>query len=104
MDTTLIIEKYRKPALITLALLLYTLAGFVLLPKVMQSKLPEMIEAETGRKASLELVEFNPFSLELSLQGFVMHEKDMQTFVSFKELFTNVQVWSSIRPLKIMET
>lgn len=72
MDTTLIIEKYRKPALIILALLLlYTLVGFVLLPKLMQSKLPEMIEAETGRKASLELVEFNPFSLELSLQGFV---------------------------------
>ena len=103
MDTTQLIEKYRKPALITLALVLfYTLAGFVLLPKYLQSKLPELIETETGRKASLELVEFNPYSLELSLQGFSMLEKDQQTFVSFKELYTNVQVWSSIRHLTLV--
>ncbi|WP_158083113.1 DUF748 domain-containing protein [Methyloprofundus sedimenti] len=98
-----LIERYRKPVLITVGLvLLYTLAGFVLLPKYMQSKLPELIETETGRKASLELVEFNPFSLKLSLQGFSMQEKDLQTFVSFKELFTNIQVWSSIRNLTLV--
>ena len=103
MDITQLIEKYRKPALITLALVLfYTLAGFVLLPKYLQSKLPELIETETGRKTSLELVEFNPYSLELSLQGFSMQEKDLQTFVSFKELYTNVQVWSSIRHLTMV--
>ena len=80
MDTSQIIENYRKPALITFAvLLLYTLVGFVVLPKYMQSKLPDLIETETGRKASLELVEFNPYSLELSLQGFSMQEKDQQT-------------------------
>ncbi|WP_428353542.1 DUF748 domain-containing protein [Methyloprofundus sp.] len=103
MDTSQLIEKYRKPVLIAVGLLLfYTLAGFVLLPKFMQSKLPELIETETGRKASLELVEFNPFSLELSLQGFVMQEQDLQTFVSFKEFFTNVQVWSSIRHMTLV--
>ncbi|MBT5222889.1 MAG: DUF748 domain-containing protein [Gammaproteobacteria bacterium] len=103
MDTSQIIENYRKPALITFAvLLLYTLVGFVVLPKYMQSKLPDLIETETGRKASLELVEFNPYSLELSLQGFSMQEKDQQTFFSFKELFTNIQVWSSIRNLTLV--
>ena len=103
MDNTQLIEKYRKPVLIILSLvLLYTLAGFVLLPKFMQSKLPELIETETGRKTSLELVEFNPYSLKLSLQGFSMQEKDLQTFVSFKELFTNIQVWSSIRNLTLV--
>ena len=82
MDTSQIIENYRKPALITFAvLLLYTLVGFVVLPKYMQSKLPDLIETETGRKASLELVEFNPYSLELSLQRFSMQEKDQQTFL-----------------------
>ena len=103
MDNTQLIEKYRKPVLIILSLvLLYTLAGFVLLPKFMQSKLPELIETEAGRKTSLELVEFNPYSLELSLQGFAMQEQDLQTFVSFKALFTNVQVWSSIRNLTLV--
>ena len=103
MNTAQLIEKYRKPALITLGLvLLYTLAGFVLLPKFMQSKLPELIETETGRKASLERVEFNPFSLELSLQGFSMQEQDLQTFVSFDEFYTNLQVWASVWKLAVV--
>ena len=103
MDTELLIEKFRKPVLIFAGLVLvYALAGFVLLPKFMQSKLPEFIESETGRKASIEHIEFNPFSLELSLQGFVMQEQDLQTFVSFNELFTNLQVWSSLWNLALV--
>lgn len=103
MDTTLLIEKFRKPVLITIGLILvYALAGFVLLPRFMQSKIPELIESETGRKASLERIEFNPFSLELSLQGFSMQEQDSQTFISFSELFTNVQVWASLWNLALV--
>lgn len=103
MNTAQYIERFRKPVLIFAGLVsVYALAGFVLLPKYMHSKLPGLIETETGRKASLERVEFNPFSLELSLQGFSMQEQDLQTFVSFKELFANVQVWSSIGNLALV--
>lgn len=103
MDTTRLIEKSRKPLLIAVVILLiYALIGFVVLPKVLQSKLPELIKTETGREASLERVEFNPFTLELSLQGFAMQEQDLQTFVSFSELFANVQFWSSLRQLALV--
>ncbi len=103
MDIKLLIERFRKPVLITVGLVaFYALAGFVLLPKYLQSKIPELIETETGRKASLERIEFNPFLLELRVQGFAMQEQDLQTFVSFKEFFTNVQVWSSIRHLALV--
>ena len=97
------IEKFRKPALIFAGLIAtYTLAGFVLLPMFMESKIPELIETETGRKASIDKIEFNPFSLELSLQGFAMQEQDAQTFVSFADLSVNVQVWASLFNLALV--
>ncbi|NOR80569.1 MAG: DUF748 domain-containing protein, partial [Methyloprofundus sp.] len=103
MDTSKLIEKVRKPVLITTGLIsAYALVGFVILPKGLESQIPKMIESETGRKATLEKIDFNPFSLELSLQGFSMQEKDLQTFVSFDEFFINVQVWSSLRNLALV--
>ena len=103
MDTKQLIERFRKPVLITVGLVsLYALIGFVLLPKYMQRKIPELIETETGRKAALKNIDFNPFSLELSVQGFSMQEKDLQTFSSFEEFFVNVQVWSSLRHLALV--
>jgi len=75
---------------------LYALIGFVILPTVLTSKIPELIEQTTGRKAALEKIEFNPFSLELRLTNFVMQEKDLQDFVKFSNFFVNVQVWDSI--------
>lgn len=103
MNTAQLIEKVRKPILIIVGLVvLYSLAGFILLPKFMQSKLPELVASETGRHVSIERIEFNPFSLELSLQGFVMQENDLQTFVSFDEFFANLQVWSSLWNLALV--
>jgi len=75
---------------------LYTVIGFVILPMVLTHKIPELIEETTGRKASLEKIEFNPFSLELRLTNFVMQEKDLQDFVKFSNFFVNVQVWDSL--------
>lgn len=103
MDTSTLIEKVRKPALITTGLIsAYALVGFVILPKVLESQIPKMIESKTGRKAALEKLDFNPFSLELSLQGFSMQEKDLQTFISFDEFFVNVQFWSSLKNLALV--
>ncbi len=102
MNTELM-NKFRKPVLIVLGVILaYALIGFVILPAILKSKLPEMVETETGRKATLEQVKFNPFSLELSLLGFSMQEKDPQTFVSFDKFFVNVQVWASIKEFALV--
>ncbi|NOQ16139.1 MAG: DUF748 domain-containing protein [Methyloprofundus sp.] len=101
---TEIIEKVRKPALIVGGLIAtYALLGFIILPKVIESQLPSIIETETGRKASLEQVDFNPFSLEFALHGFAMQEaNEQQKFVAFKEFYINVQVWSSIKNMALV--
>ncbi len=93
-----LITKPPKPVLIVTGLIsLYALLGFVILPSYMQTKLPELITSETGRKSTIESIEFNPFSLELSLINFSMQEVDSQEFVKFDEFYINVQVWESAK-------
>jgi len=95
---TELITKFRKPVLIVTGLIsFYALLGFVILPSYMQTKLPELIVSETGRKSTIESIEFNPFSLELSLINFSMQEVDSQEFVKFNEFYINVQVWESAK-------
>lgn len=93
-----LLKKFRKPILIVSGIIsFYALLGFVLLPHYMQAKLPELIEAETKRKVKLERIEFNPFSLELSLRNFSIQEKNPQDFIKFDEFYINIQVWKSIQ-------
>ncbi|MCF7970874.1 MAG: DUF748 domain-containing protein [Methylococcaceae bacterium] len=92
------IKKVRKPVLILAGLIsLYALLGFLILPRYIQTKLPELIASETGRKATIERIEFNPFSLEMNLLNFSMQEKDTQDFLKFSEFYINVQVWESVK-------
>jgi hypothetical protein len=95
---TELITKFPKSVLIIAGLIsFYALLGFVILPSYMQTKLPELITSETGRKSTIESIEFNPFSLELSLINFSMQEVDSQAFVKFDEFYINVQVWESVK-------
>jgi hypothetical protein len=57
--------------LLTIAIVLavYAVAGFYIVPAVLEAKLPDMIEQQTGRKASVERIQFNPFLLVASLQN-----------------------------------
>ncbi|MEY3808480.1 MAG: hypothetical protein RI893_1456, partial [Pseudomonadota bacterium] len=48
---------------------IYAVLGFYGVPVLIKSKLPAVMQNETGRKASVETVRFNPFSLQLSVQG-----------------------------------
>ncbi|MDO9266100.1 MAG: hypothetical protein Q7U00_03360, partial [Sulfurimonas sp.] len=66
--------KGKKPylyALLLLALLpiLYSIAGFWLIPLYIGKALPEKVAGQTGMRLTLDNVTFNPFSYTLSLQG-----------------------------------
>ncbi|NOQ63761.1 MAG: DUF748 domain-containing protein [Methyloprofundus sp.] len=103
MNIPVLLKKYRKSlSIITGLIAFYTLLGFLILPMLVENQLPKLIESATGRKASIEKVSFNPYSLKLHLQGFSMQEKDLQTFVSFDEFFFNIQFLSSIKNLALV--
>ncbi|MDO9046930.1 MAG: DUF748 domain-containing protein [Methylobacter sp.] len=75
---------------------IYAILGFYLLPMLVKSKLPTLIRQETGRKASVSTVRFDPFSLQLSLQEFVLQEPNGQLFVRFDGFFIDINAVQSI--------
>ncbi len=75
---------------------IYTALGFYGLPKLIKSKLPIFIQQQTGRKADLAVVRFDPFSLQLSVQGFELQEPEGQLFARFDELFIDINALQSI--------
>ncbi len=76
---------------------IYAALGFYGLPKLVKSKLPELIQQETGRKAAITTVKFDPFSLQISLQGFKLQEPNDQLFAGFDELQVSINARESIR-------
>lgn len=74
----------------------YAALGFFVLPTLIKSKLTTLIQQETGRKASIATVRFNPFSLQLSLQGFELQEPGRQPFARFDDFFIDINALHSI--------
>ncbi len=85
--------------LLTIAIVLavYAVAGFYIVPAVLKAKLPDMIEQQTGRKASVEKVQFNPFTLFASLQNVEVQEKNGQPFAAFDHFHFNINAFESIK-------
>lgn len=75
---------------------IYAALGFYVLPMLVKSKLPTLIQQETGRKASISTVRFDPFSLQLSLQGFELQEPSGQLFAGFDGFIVNINARQSI--------
>lgn len=75
---------------------IYAALGFYVLPMLVKSKLPALIQQETGRKASISTVRFDPFSLQLSLQGFELQEPSGQLFAGFDGFIVNINARQSI--------
>ena len=91
------LQTLRKLVLIIVGVLvLYALCGFLILPALLQAKLPGLIQQETGRKASVEKVSINPFSLEFKLAGFSIQDSDAQPFIGFDVLAANLNGLDSI--------
>jgi len=86
----------KKTLLITVLVLLaiYTLVGFFLIPAILKPKLITAIEETTHRSVQVGSVSTNPFALSLSIQDFVLKDRDSSVMVSFKELYINYEIRS----------
>lgn len=85
-----------KRALIGLmtALVCYCLLGFLILPGVAQRVINQQLIQYATVPARLERIEFNPFSLELTLYNLRLGEAD-QPQLGFERLYLDLQ-WSSL--------
>ncbi len=95
--------RFLKPLIITISLVVaYAVLGFYIVPAVLKSKIPSIIQEETGRKASIANIEFNPFTLFASIQSFKIQEKNGKPFVGFDTFNVKINTFQSIKQLALV--
>ncbi|MCA9471355.1 MAG: DUF748 domain-containing protein [Nitrospira sp.] len=100
-----IFRNIRRLILVLVSLvLLYAVLGFVVIPWVAESKLPELLSEQLGRTVLVEDIAFNPFTLSLDVQGFEVQESDQSPLFGFQRLFVNFQISSLFRQVYAFET
>lgn len=79
------------------ALVLYTLGGFFVVPLLVKNSIEKQSLSMIGRQASVETVRWNPFSLSLTIEGFSLPDRPGSILVGFDSLYANAQVSSLFR-------
>jgi hypothetical protein len=89
----------RNPWILTLtaALLVYTLAGFSLIPYLVQHYVPELASQHLKRDASVGEVGFNPFVFTFEAHDFELKDSDGQPILRFDRLFIDFELESIFR-------
>ncbi len=80
------------------AFILFTIAGFFIVSPVLKSVLIKKLSENLHREVSIGKIQFNPYVLSLKITGFNIKERgSADTFVSFEELYINIQSVSLIK-------
>jgi uncharacterized protein involved in outer membrane biogenesis len=77
-----------------IALIVYALVGFFLLPAIIKRQMLQRLPAITQRMVAVQQVKLNPFALSLTIRGFTLKETNGDVFYSFDELYVNLQLVS----------
>ncbi len=79
------------------AFLIYTIAGFLVVPAVAKKLIVDTVFDLTGREVTVGKVRCNPFALTFTVRGFSMPDRPNSTMVSFEEFYANAQLSSIFR-------
>jgi len=94
--------KKKSASIAGLLLALYTLVGFLAIPLIAESILPDKLNQYLNRPAAVENISLNPYTLTLSIEELEIKEKaGEKTFVAFDRFFVNLQ-WSSLFNLALI--
>lgn len=74
--------------------LIYAVAGFLVLPPIIRAQAVKQLSAQLGRPVSIEKVRINPFVLSIALQGLLIKDLDGEPFVSWDNVYVNFQLSS----------
>jgi len=78
-------------------LALYAFAGFLWVPRLIQSSVLETFERDYGRKALFARPRFNPFTFELEARSFAVSDRDGSLLLGFERLYVDFELSSLIR-------
>jgi len=86
---------------VTSSLILYALLGFLVLPAVLKDQVPKIVKEETQRNITIAEIQFNPFSLELTLTDLQLNNLDNSHFIRFNKFYINIAVVRSLYKLSL---
>ncbi|HEX7619229.1 MAG TPA: DUF748 domain-containing protein [Verrucomicrobiae bacterium] len=92
---SLISPRKRRLTIWTVGLLLiYTVAGFLILPPIVRSVAAKQISKQLDREVSIEKIKINPFAFSTTIRGLLIKDKDGEPFVAWDEVYVNLQLSS----------
>jgi hypothetical protein len=95
-------SRIKKPFAVAGSLLIiYVVTSAYIVPSVLKSKIPEIIQQETGRNAVIKNVQVQPFPLAVSLQGFEVQEHNGQPFAAFDVFYIKLGLFQSLKHLAL---
>ena len=83
--------------IVAVALLLYTSAGFFLVPYVIKQQAIKYVAQNLSRQLTIDEVAANPYTFTLSIRNLDLKEQDATPILGFKELFVNFELFSSLK-------
>ncbi|MGR9073190.1 MAG: DUF748 domain-containing protein [Gammaproteobacteria bacterium] len=102
--STIIITLSKAAAILSVLVCVYALAGFLALPFFLKTKLPEVIQENTGRQSSVADVGLDPFDMSLRVHGFELLDADGKTFVAFDLLYIDFELASVFKKAYAFES
>ncbi len=72
----------------------YTITGFLILPPIIRSVVEKRLSRELNREVSITKLKLNPYAMTATIRGFLIKDKDGQPFVSWDEVYANLQFYS----------
>src|SRR5262245_7249087 len=72
------------------ALVSYTLLGFFVVPLIIKSQIQKRVPLALHRPARLQKARFNPFTLQTTLAGFQLLDRDTTLLFGFDTLVINL--------------
>ncbi len=80
---------------IVVLIAIYTITGFLIIPAIVKSVLPQKLSDQLNREVIIEAINFNPFELSINLFGVsIKQSTGPESLLAFKELYADVQIKS----------
>jgi len=85
-------KTYQK--IIATLVLVYALIGFILIPLVLESKVPDIASQYSDGNLSVGAIHFNPFIFKLSVEKLLIKNPHNKEAIKFKEFIVNFEAYS----------
>jgi hypothetical protein len=79
-----------------LLITIYTLGGFIALPKYINKTIVAQVEQQLGWQTKIEKIEFNPYNFTFSIDNLEISDQQQQSQIAFSRFYINFELRSII--------